>query len=673
MNSRGEMHIVINSENITAKQTDMMLAYATKHISEYGADDGTILIPAGQYSHHFRDITYFFTLKHPLRYCGVLNPEAILPSQQEGLKALLARASIENALAPGKYIVAVTMDGRQELQLYELESIVSARKKFDDIDYYDVLDVSKKSLLGDGAYGKVYIVPGTIKPRFYNPNDMFFSPGHKTRIAKIQHHRWSAHSHTKKFSKLTRAKKEADLLRRSSSSMVRDLNVLRVKEEEAISIISMRRYVGNDLNDVLEYEISVREVLDIQLKLETIADELHKNNIANRVVLLDEYTATLKSLCRKIDEWVRRRSKLHPDLKSDLTVKDRIELSISLLREYQLGIQHNHILHRDLKPENIFLERNGLKLQPRIIDFGLSCDMSSKSQLSKTVGALLFRSPEAIDGPNTLKSDVYALMRVIALIWRDQELISYEKQFTAVTSFYTMRKHEININYDLFSGLDIDEKLKKMIESALRCGTLSDPNLRNDIAADIAAFEAIRAEFYMNNADPDVRAAIADAQKKALTLVDEMMVKTNDQSFDKIAEKIIKISETINQHPQSIDIFVKTLGVRALYGCHSAVEITNKIITIQSKYHAVYAEYMHRLVVLHREAKTMGIDSYRKYLDQCQVLADKLSSQATNLDAAYSITNHLVEKMVKINEAEQYYKKIMDEKDVDKTANRLKK
>jgi non-specific serine/threonine protein kinase/serine/threonine-protein kinase len=104
--------------------------------------------------------------------------------------------------------------------------------------------------------------------------------------------------------------------------------------------------------------------------------------------------------------------------KKKLSIRDRLELFIQACE----GVQHAHqkaIIHRDLKPANILVVEVDRKPVPRIIDFGLAKQATSRpteqtlyTQLGQFMGTPGYMSPEQADpkAPDIdTRTDVYSL------------------------------------------------------------------------------------------------------------------------------------------------------------------------------------------------------------------------------------------------------------------------
>ncbi|HVE39787.1 MAG TPA: serine/threonine-protein kinase, partial [Planctomycetota bacterium] len=88
---------------------------------------------------------------------------------------------------------------------------------------------------------------------------------------------------------------------------------------------------------------------------------------------------------------------------------------IRVLEQVARAVQHAHmqgLIHRDLKPANILVDPQG---SPRLLDFGLSRDLDSAGELSRTgtlLGTPYYMAPEQAEGrvrEVDARTDVYAL------------------------------------------------------------------------------------------------------------------------------------------------------------------------------------------------------------------------------------------------------------------------
>jgi len=93
--------------------------------------------------------------------------------------------------------------------------------------------------------------------------------------------------------------------------------------------------------------------------------------------------------------------------KSDnFTEKDMAEIINCILMALSY-IHKEGVIHRDIKPENLIFSKKGKNDSLKIIDFGLSEKISTKSR--KKVGSPHYMSPETLDGNFSFKSDVWSV------------------------------------------------------------------------------------------------------------------------------------------------------------------------------------------------------------------------------------------------------------------------
>ena len=89
--------------------------------------------------------------------------------------------------------------------------------------------------------------------------------------------------------------------------------------------------------------------------------------------------------------------------------KDAVEIMKQIMSAIDY-CHNNGVCHRDLKPENLLYlkkgkeENNSLK----VIDFGLSQNISNKKRLSSKVGTPYYISPEILEGNYTEKCDIWS-------------------------------------------------------------------------------------------------------------------------------------------------------------------------------------------------------------------------------------------------------------------------
>lgn len=101
---------------------------------------------------------------------------------------------------------------------------------------------------------------------------------------------------------------------------------------------------------------------------------------------------------------------------SILTTQERINLTKALASMLYKQASIKGIIHRDIKPENIMVDLNS-PIRVNLIDFGLSTTFEDLE--GDCAGTEEYIAPEIAYNPweTTVKSDVFSLGRVIALLW----------------------------------------------------------------------------------------------------------------------------------------------------------------------------------------------------------------------------------------------------------------
>lgn len=167
-----------------------------------------------------------------------------------------------------------------------------------------------------------------------------------------------------------------------------------------------------------------------------------------------------------------------------LTLKQRTELTHSLLHTLKEQITDKGIIHRDVKTENILADlQSGLV---NFFDYGLSVKVNALD--GKCSGTPAYAPPEIFfKGKQTVKIDVFSLGRVLALIWR-VDPTSYMQDLLLCS------KNSLNVNLDsLFTGLEsiIDPDNQQIIRSMLKGMLQAEVDSRFTIEQAITLFTRV--------------------------------------------------------------------------------------------------------------------------------------------------------------------------------------
>lgn len=174
--------------------------------------------------------------------------------------------------------------------------------------------------------------------------------------------------------------------------------------------------------------IAHNRVLDVPvaLKLSRPASGPGSNRVADRALTEARLAAQLShpAVCRVIDygttddgeAFVVSELLYGENLAQVLVRKKRlspiraVQTMLPILDALQAAHERG-IVHRDVKPANIFLSRNGDRVEPKLLDFGIACLMSeSRGPEDDGAGTPCYMSPEQTRGEEVdFRSDIWSV------------------------------------------------------------------------------------------------------------------------------------------------------------------------------------------------------------------------------------------------------------------------
>lgn len=172
---------------------------------------------------------------------------------------------------------------------------------------------------------------------------------------------------------------------------------------------------------------------------------------------------------------------------NNLTLQERLELTIALLKALKEQIHDLGYIHRDIKPENILVYKNGSQFEIYIIDFGF-IKRKEDPHANERVGSRSYAAPECYSTltDKTEKTDIYALGKTLMFLW----------------GYRVMTDDLGRTDYDeamapafcnLFHALDPKPGCQRELKTIFEKMCLSFMSLRPDIPDLITQFENLRA------------------------------------------------------------------------------------------------------------------------------------------------------------------------------------
>ncbi|CAD8176514.1 unnamed protein product [Paramecium pentaurelia] len=123
----------------------------------------------------------------------------------------------------------------------------------------------------------------------------------------------------------------------------------------------------------------------------------------------------------------------------------------NLIKQILEGLSYLHnqgIIHRDLKPSNIYLVRENNKSIVKLIDLGLSYQISSHKIANKQCGTLLYMAPElAQDVPYNQTVDIFAIGIILYQLFHDGQHPFFVSGMRSSEYFKRLAKLEFDLHF----------------------------------------------------------------------------------------------------------------------------------------------------------------------------------------------------------------------------------
>ncbi|STX52150.1 serine/threonine-protein kinase [Legionella busanensis] len=168
-----------------------------------------------------------------------------------------------------------------------------------------------------------------------------------------------------------------------------------------------------------------------------------------------------------------------------LTLTERAQLSVALLKALKEQVIEKNIIHRDIKPSNIMVEF-GSPMVVNIIDYGLS--IATNQSNNGGAGTPVYSAPEVINnwGKISSKSDIYSMGRILVQLWGGTN------DTYRVNNFSYFVSGVAGILEDLFSNIDgLNSIDKNTIYEALECMVQLLEDKRANIDKAVSDFKKI--------------------------------------------------------------------------------------------------------------------------------------------------------------------------------------
>jgi serine/threonine protein kinase len=353
-----------------------------------------------------------------------------------------------------------------------------------------------------------------------------------------------------------------------------------------------------------------------------------------------------------------------------LSIAQRLQLTVNIIRAYIEQIDDNKIIHRDIKPENIMIDSATFAVH--FIDFGFALNRDDSDDDRSIAGTPVYMAPEVVlESAYSRASDLYALGLVIAEVWqskslsknvldsaygksRSNPLYGLERFHSAFTKNQTTEQFEY-LHSNIFQSITDEElvpehknSLKKIIQKMLQ----PHPEKRISASAAYRAFKEVAIAFTTPHLD--TAALLKQANRIGLSayrqLRDVRLYETK-HSFTRMLEAVDNI-DRVADDAAAIKTFLAALGVQALQTdtILNAANTKRAVKNAATEIIATFIDNINRLLLLQQAVDITQSQLKKQPQQALQGAVDQLFGEINVLWHKERHANVTLDELVRLNQ-----------------------
>lgn len=565
---------------------------------------------------------------HPVTYLGVIDATTLSVSDALVMQYVLHIDNVGRLFTAGSHYFELSAHA----QPYYFTTTYALSISTDDYNNItcDVIDTKFEHQLGDGTFGTVNPVVGSIKLRYATTAGLIFSPGNDKSVVKIgrdQHLAGSDYIQSV-VTEYDRAY-QASHLRVRPPTFYQPADNPEKSNQPLLSCLPMRRMEGESLFYYIQ----------------------------------------------------------DPD-KYRLTTDDCYQLSIELFRQLAKQVHKKGFVHCDIKPENIMIYKNDHGWQVNIIDVNLAQECEGYNALDIGTAAYIARENHIAsllgnkdEGLYTKRSDVFAMGLINALLWGDKN----QRRILLLHDKDKILKQRDASGWEIsFDMRDVIEQLPKACQESLIDLLTQCTDKREEArpSATVCAFK-LEEQYLLykkktsqipadHQSDADAGFAASVAARKLFMKFFDAETNTpytiNSSSVEELRTGLIHIISTLPDNIYAVREFVFATHVEVFKKATNKEEITQITNHIIDNFWLEYKNTQALFDSLSSLQASLSEDGnhdngkinahenqLHSYREGVVTFLSKILCTTVDLDEIAAATSHLQRKQSKILAAKQYF------------------